>query len=144
MAAMSIQPLATPQLAETLFYQAFENADLDGMMQVWDHSQDIVCIHPMSLRLVGLSAIEKSWIDIFQYSPKVKININTQNTMQNDDLSVHVLHEVFHVEGEAVPQAPVIATNVYRLTDNGWRMILHHASSLPKPQPRSAEPTVLH
>ena len=140
---MSTNP-DTPQLAETMFYQAFESADLEGMMRIWDTSEDIVCIHPMSLRLVGPQAIEKSWSDIFQYSPKVKITTSAQSYLHNEGLSVHILHEIFHVEGEAVAQAPVIATNVYRLTAQGWRIILHHASGLPKPQSRPAANTVFH
>lgn len=136
---MSNIDFSTPEHAETLFYKAFEDCDLESMMQVWEQSEDIICIHPMSPRLTGMKAIVKSWTDIFQYSPKVKIEINTQSYLRTGDMSVHILHEIFHVEGENTPQSPVIATNVYKLTESGWRMILHHASSLPKPRTQSKE-----
>jgi hypothetical protein len=33
----------------------------------------------------------------------------------------------------------VCATNVYELTDHGWRMVVHHASPLAEPAPQPAE-----
>jgi hypothetical protein len=39
-----------------------------------------------------------------------------------------VVHEHIRLGKDSQHQPPVIATNVYRLTDNGWRMVMHHAS----------------
>jgi hypothetical protein len=39
---------------------------------------------------------------------------------------------------------PVLSTNIYLLTDRGWRMLIHHASALALKPPREAPPSVLH
>jgi hypothetical protein len=34
------------------------------------------------------------------------------------------------------------ATNIYRLTDTGWRMVLHHASPATPPAAKTGTPTL--
>jgi len=140
---MSGTRFSTPEEAEAGFYKAFEDGDLEAMMAVWATGDDVVCIHPLRPRLVGLDLIKESWSQIFRHSPKMKIEINNRQHLQVGDLAVHVLNENFLIGGEAGDQSPVLATNVYRLTDLGWRMILHHASPLTRTAP-DAGPPVLH
>ena len=140
---MSGIQFSTPEEAESGFYKAFEDGDLEAMMAVWDTGSDVVCIHPLRPRLVGLDLIKKSWSQIFHHSPKIKIGIDNRQRLQVGDLCVHVLHENFVIEGQATEQSPVVATNIYRLTGVGWRMILHHASPLTRTAP-DAGPPVLH
>jgi len=45
-----------------------------------------------------------------------------------DELSAHCVHELICHGEDYRQRSLVIATNVYRLTDAGWRMCLHHAS----------------
>ena len=45
-------------------------------------------------------------------------------------LSIHSVYEHVSVAGDPRPANPVLATNIYLLTDRGWRMLMHHASPL--------------
>ena len=119
----------TPEDAETAFYTAFERADLDAMMAVWaDDDQVIVCVHPLGPVLAGLQAVKQSWQQIFARSPGLKFTIARQLQATDNGLAVHVVHEHIELSGRERRRQTVIATNAYRLTATGWRMVLHHAS----------------
>ena len=119
---------ATPDEAETAFYTAFANTDLDSMMAVWLDSDVISCVHPVGPRLNGREAVRASWAGIFRNSGSLKFRLAEVQRIQDGLLAVHVLHEHITVPGEIEERPPAVATNVYQLTDQGWRMILHHAS----------------
>jgi hypothetical protein len=36
------------------------------MMAVWSEDEEVVCVHPGSIRLIGLSAIRESWRQLFE------------------------------------------------------------------------------
>ncbi len=59
---------ATPDEAESAFYDAFERANVSAMMAVWAESDDVVCVHPQGPRLVGFEAVRESWMQIFASS----------------------------------------------------------------------------
>ncbi len=122
----------TPQEAEAAFYAAFIKRDVNAMMEVWAGDDNISCIHPLGPILTGRAAIRESWEAIFRNSPDMQIMINGRSRGQNGGFAIHVVEE--HIRaGNEPPAAPVHATNVYRLTEAGWRMVLHHASSSPPP-----------
>ena len=52
---------ATPEEAEHAFYEALEQADSVRLMQIWADDEEVVCIHPGGLRIVGHSAVQESW-----------------------------------------------------------------------------------
>ena len=55
---------ATAEAAEHAFYDALERADLSMLLQVWAEDEDIICVHPGGLRLVGHHAVKESWQEI--------------------------------------------------------------------------------
>jgi len=126
---------ATPEEAETAFYQAFELCDLASMMDVWADRDFIECIHPMSERLQGRRDVENSWQQIFDSGLRVNIERSSVHRTQDALLAVHVLYEHLSIPGRNERHPPVIATNIYQLIDGSWRMVLHHAS--PSPQDES-------
>ncbi len=127
---------------ELAFYDAFERGDLKLMMAVWSDEPDTVCIHPQGPRLSGLSAIRESFAEIFSHSTgsaRPRIKVSELRKHQGQTLAIHSVYESFVVEAqsgsgvaEAMESAPVLATNVFALTPNGWRMIAHHASLSPQ------------
>lgn len=143
---MNHKIFSTPEDAESAFYEAFETADADAMMAVWAEDEDIVCVHPTGPRLQGHAAVHQSWRQLFRNGAAIRFQISDSHRFRDALLSVHVVHENIYVDGEPQPQPPVIATNIYQLTDKGWRMILHHASLSPDAPARSHEgiPQVLH
>jgi len=121
---------ASPADAEAAFYAAFESADLDRMMAVWDEAEDILCIHPMAQRLIGRAQVTASWRELFARPPAMRFALEGLRTSVGSDLSVHQLREVIRVAGSERVSV-MLATNAYRATAHGWRMILHHASPEP-------------
>jgi ketosteroid isomerase-like protein len=125
----------TPTDAEAAFYRAFETADLEAMMVVWNKADNVECIHPMGERLHGIEAIKKGWQAIFLNTPEVKFSISGQFYIKEKNLAVHVVNENILVADAHEQPSLMVATNIYENTADGWRMVLHHAS----PAPRSAQ-----
>ena len=129
--------------AEDAYYRAFERADLDAMRKVWEAGKDIECVHPMGPLLRG-DAVIASWAEMFATPQYVAIQRSNIQRHLSDDLVIHVLQEeILFRDGRQQP-LHFIATNVYRRTVDGWRMIAHHASPAPQ-QPRHEQgSTALH
>lgn len=131
---------ATSQEAERAFYDAFERADVDDMMTVWADEDAIVCIHPMGPRHQGRDAVARSWQQIFAGGAGMRFDLSEISTSADDSLAVHCVYEnISH--GEQIGQrSRVLATNIYKRTDRGWRMLVHHASPGSAPHPAREEP----
>ena len=145
---MSSKIFPTAQDAESAFYEALERGDLEGMMAVWAEDEDIICVHPAGPRLSGQDQVRESWARIFAGGAGPRVQITQQVAVSGMMIAVHSVYENFSIEGDAKPQVPVIATNVYLRTAAGWRMIVHHASPAPvqseAAQPKEAPPKFLH
>ena len=134
----------TPDEAENAFYTAFANADLDAMMAVWLESDAVTCVHPVGPRISGRDAIKASWAELFRNSGGLRFRLAEVSRTQDALLSIHVLHEYITVPGENAERAPAVATNIYQLTQDGWRMILHHASPVATPARPAGPAAKLH
>ena len=134
------QLFPTPDDAENAFYEAFERADLAAMMAVWAADDDVVCVHPQGPRLVGFEAVRESWTQIFAAGMALRVRTTEARRYHGQSLAVHSVIEVLAAAGEAETSPPVCATNVYLLTDGGWRMLVHHASALPGPAAEAPPP----
>jgi uncharacterized protein (TIGR02246 family) len=119
-----------PQQAEFAFYQAFEQGDLAAMTALWDNSDDIVCVHPMGAALRGAQAVAEAWREILAGEVRMRFAIEEIHVMRAGSIAIHIVKEHIAVPGgKAV--APMMATNIYRESEDGWHMILHHASPSP-------------
>lgn len=134
---------ATSKDAERAFYDAFERASLDAMMTVWAEEDTIICIHPMGPRLEGRHAIARSWRQIFSGDVRMRFEVSELVCTRNGDLAVHCVYENIRHGPQLEQRSLVMATNVYRSTEHGWRMILHHASP-GAPPPAEDSPSALH
>jgi uncharacterized protein (TIGR02246 family) len=136
----------TPQDAEAAFYEAFEKGDLDAMMGVWADDDDIVCVHPGGPRLAGAEQVREAWRQIFAGGQTLRFRLRQQQTLNGMTLVVHSVYEQITVASEARARQPVIATNVYMRTENGWRIVVHHASPAPAAPESEAKraPKTLH
>lgn len=124
--------------AETAFYDAFADGDLEAMMRVWAVSFDVACIHPSGPRLEGVPEIRRSWEHIFRERVRREFTLRARRVVGNDDFRIHLLEENIAVPGTALVSPPVLATNVYQRMADGWYMVLHHASVAPAPLPAEA------
>ena len=131
----------TPADAENAFYEAFERCDLAAMMAVWAESDDIVCVHPQGPCLVGFDAVRDSWVQIFSGGSQLRVRATEVRAFDGQTVAVHALVEQVAPRGRESAVQSVYATNVYELTDGGWRMVVHHANAVAEPEPPAEEPT---
>lgn len=117
--------------AERAFYRAFENSDLENMMSVWHDAEYVECIHPMSARLSGLTEIRDAWTEIFHVTSAIKCETLERRQIEHDGLAIHIVNENIIMD-QGKRTIHILATNIYKQTEEGWRMILHHASPAPK------------
>jgi uncharacterized protein (TIGR02246 family) len=127
----------TPDDAESAFYEAFERADLAAMMVVWSEGDEVVCVHPSGPRLTGFDAVRESWMQIFGGGMKLSVRVTETRRLDGPSVAVRSVVESITAPGTDAPPQLVNATNVYVLTDAGWRIAMHHAS--PPEQAAAAE-----
>lgn len=137
---MASRRFATALEAEAAFYTAFSKRDLEGMMAVWDDAEDVVCVHPLGTVLIGAAAVRASFERLLSNQHEMTFMVEERHRSSDGELALHVVREHIRIAGKQQP--PVAATNAYRLTDDGWRMILHHASPAPEPEPEQQAPTL--
>lgn len=122
----------TPEEAEYAFYEALRQANLDMMMNVWGDDDDIVCIHPGGLRVIGVTAVQEAWQHILGNGPVAAFPVQV-SVMAGVMSSVHVLIEQVMVDTpRGKDTINFYTTNIYHKGPTGWRMVVHHASSAPK------------
>jgi ketosteroid isomerase-like protein len=114
--------------AEQAFYSAFERGEVDEMMAIWAPSPEVICIHPMGSVLTGLPAIRASWAEILSVQVPRKIDIERIRTVATPQLVLHAVYESMSLPLHRQRFAPIAAINGYRPFEDGWRMVLHHAS----------------
>ncbi len=117
-----------PEDIEQAFYEALHNADIEQLMACWAEEDDIVCVHPGGGRKIGAGAMRATFEAMFNMG-SVQAFPERMHKVQSLTSSVHHLVErVEVITPQGARQAYVIATNVYHLTPQGWRMVAHHAS----------------
>lgn len=126
---------------EAAFYDALNRADLESLMALWADDDEIVCVHPGGVRLIGHAAIRASWSAILEHGGLhiLPSQLHETHTLMS---SVHTV-----VEGNTAASgepAHLMATNVYAKTPKGWRIVLHHVSIAPGPAPLDTHSQILH
>ena len=129
----------SPEEAESAFYHSFESGDPKAMMKVWDQTDDIICIHPFGTRLEGVRAVRDAWTSLLKGRQRLSFQVESRWNYASGDLVIHAVLERIRIQGDDTAHTPIIATNAYRRTTDGWRMVLHHASPQPKPGSHTAD-----
>ena len=114
---------------EAQFYDALQKGDLERLMALWADDDEIVCVHPGGMRLVGPAAIRAGFAAIFA-NGGVPAEPEQVHRLAMLGGALHHLVERITARGERgqVEQGFVLATNVYVKTGLGWRIAAHHAS----------------
>jgi ketosteroid isomerase-like protein len=111
--------------ANEAFYAAHEARDLPAMAAVWDHGEDVACVHPGWPILRGWPLVEESWRRIFSGPGRNQFILTNDVVVVVGDLAWVTLDEnLMDVGGTGT----VAATNLYRRRDGGWALVLHHGS----------------
>jgi ketosteroid isomerase-like protein len=112
---------ANSQEAEAAFYDAFGKNDLEAMMAVWADDDDIYCVHPGGQRIAGMENVRESWRRVFGSGQTLSFQLRARHEIHGMMLAIHSVYA----------RSPMLATNIYMRTDQGWRMVAHHASPAP-------------
>ncbi|MRW86166.1 DUF3225 domain-containing protein [Pseudoduganella sp. FT26W] len=126
---------------EAAFYDALNRADLEALMALWADDDEIVCVHPGGVRLIGHAAIRASWAAILEHGGLhiLPSQLHETHTLMS---SVHTVIE--GITAASGDPAHLVATNVYAKTPKGWRIVLHHVSMAPGPAPMDTHSQILH
>ena len=131
---------------EASFYDALQQGDIEKLMACWGDEDEMVCVHPGGARLVGPAAIRSAFDAMFA-NGSLRVQPLKVRRVQALGSCVHsVVERIELLTDEGPRHAYVLATNVYFLTAQGWRMVAHHASpgSLQEMPEMSESPVILH
>jgi ketosteroid isomerase-like protein len=135
---------STPEEAEQAFYSALSSGDADALMAIWAEDEEVVCVHPTGIQLVGANPIRESWRSIFA-AAKLRVQPEGVAHWHGMLLSIHHLVETLFVGDDPAPHGPLHVTHVYSRGAQGWRLVSRHASAAgDKPAATEAIPRTLH
>jgi ketosteroid isomerase-like protein len=153
MKTMSPKPttpqFTTPEDAESAFYEAVEQSNLDSLMAVWSDDDEVVCVHPNGQRLTGHPAIRDSWRAILSSGRRLRVDLARSVRWTSMLMSVHSVLEQVTIDGEEGGENGTLtlaATNVFVRGAEGWRLLSHHSSAIADAGDNepSGPPRVLH
>ena len=115
------------------FYQAFNRGDLNLMKSVWAQNDSVACIHPGWEVLQGFDVIIQSWEKIFVGSENLEIKLSEIKVSGDGGMIwVSCQENLFAMSMSGVQVSKVHATNLFEKVRDQWKMVLHHASSVPQ------------
>ncbi len=119
--------------ANAAFYRAFSERDAAAMGGLWARRAPVACVHPGWDALDGRDEVLRSFADILgsPNAPHIECTL----------ASAHVLGEVAYVVcHELLPDARLVATNVFVHEDGAWRLVHHQATPVAPEQVRERAP----
>ena len=120
-------------------YAAIEVGDLDRMERLWAggrYGPSVVCVHPGWPGLRGREAVLRSWAMIMANTSYIQffltdVEVELAGAVAVVSCTENILTSVGG-DGTAEPGVlgggRVVATNVFRRTDAGWQLWVHHGS----------------
>ena len=118
------------------FYEALATGDLGLMKKVWSNTDDVTCIHPGWGSILGRQSVMRSWETILQSPPQIACT-EPRGFVSGDSAYV--------IAYENLGEGRLIATNLFRLEDDAWKMIHHQAGvARPASTPQRASHTSIH
>ena len=118
--------------ANASFYESLESFDLAKMKAIWYRGEGVRCVHPGWEAIHGYDAVIESWDQVFRNTGWMRVTPTDVSTWRVGELGlVYCAENITAKHDDEVGVAVTMATNVFRHTELGWRMIVHHASPAP-------------
>lgn len=130
------------QAANAELYAAFEEGDLDRMGAVWadgELAESVACVHPGWSMVRGRAPVLRSWALIMANTTYIQFFLTDVEVRVAGDVAMVTCAENILTaddEGSGTDFAvggSVVATNVFRRQEGGWRLWLHHGSPVLSP-----------
>ncbi len=113
-------------------YRAVEELDLAAMERLWLHESWVRCIHPGWDMLVGWDLVRQSWAQIFSGTRWIRVTPTRVDVQVFGEIGLVACAENITAASDGeVGVAVAQATNLFLMTDDGWRLIHHHSSPAP-------------
>jgi ketosteroid isomerase-like protein len=111
------------------FYEAFESLDISRMDRVWSQQEYVTCIHPGWNLRVGWPSVRDSWVLIFNNTFSMTFSLTEIQVQVAGDMAWVICTEnITSRQGDSSQDSQVLATNLYELVDDRWKIIHHHGS----------------
>lgn len=116
--------------ANEAFYRAFETLNIKSMEGIWLKSDEIRCILPAGKLIKGRTAVMESWQRIFENATFIQFIITDVQISAFDDIGiVNCVENIVDIAStDSTTYSALLATNIFKLEENGWFMIMHHTS----------------
>ena len=125
------------------FYDAFNKNDIELMIGVWLNDPISQCIHPGWDVLIGFENIMTSWQKIFAAAQDLEIKLSHVDVTASENIAwVTCQENLFSIVSSGVQLSKVHSTNLFKMMNGEWKMILHHASpvsGLPATEKQSSQ-----
>jgi hypothetical protein len=106
--------------ANEAFYRAFNLKDPGLMEDVWSASAAVTCVHPGWNLLAGREDVLESWRNILGNPNQARIVMGGATAYLYGATAIVICREL-------VAGSPLVATNVFVLEDEAWKL-MHHQS----------------
>ena len=121
--------------ANTAFYKAFEGLDINAFRKLNSASAEDVCVHPGWRPLCGWDDIENSWIGIFEHTTYMQIVPSEVKAHLHGEVGwISCFENIYSFVGVERMLGQVVATNIFKWTEYGWKLVLHHGSPILQPE----------
>jgi len=106
--------------------------DIDPMIKVWSHADDVTYMGPSGGILVGWEQVRNSWEEQAKLKVGGKVETEDMHIIVGENIGITVNFErgTNYINGKPV-KVNIRATNVFRLENGKWKMIGHHTDILP-------------
>ncbi len=124
--------------ANSAFYEALEQGDLDALTALWLDGDEPVCVHPGLPPIHGAKAILRSWAAVLASTPYLQFVLTDIRANRVGEVGMVSCTENMLSAPEGMPETMfaggrAVATNLFRYADGRWRMWVHHASPVNEP-----------
>ncbi|MFB6775934.1 nuclear transport factor 2 family protein [Streptomyces sp. NPDC056352] len=130
--------IAAVEQANTAFYEAMERGDLDALSGLWLPGENLTisCVHPGWPVLSGRGEVLRSYALIMANTEYIQFFLTDVGVSMTGDTALVVCTENILSGGPAEDGGElgplvgqlVVATNVFRRTEDGWKLWSHHGS----------------
>lgn len=123
--------------ANEAFYAALESADLDALERLWVDDA-AVCVHPGLPPIHGRKAVLRSWAAMLAATRYLQFVLTDVVVEMRDGMAVVSCTENLLSAADGMPETifaggHAVATNVFRREGDSWRLWVHHASVVQRP-----------